>query len=203
VSRAHPFPRLRWLALAWLAVYLPSYTLVYGVANFLFLCNIAAVLACIGLWRGSALLLSSQALSSLVVDGIWVLDFASRLTLGRHLIGGTEYMLDRHLPLFTRMLSLYHVILPILLLLCLRRTGYDRRGYALQAAIGVLAVAAARLAGPEANINYAFVDPLLKRSWQPAWLHLAIIAGALVGAIYPLTHAVLSRLYPSPDGRTG
>jgi len=27
----HPFPHLRWLALAWLAVYLPSYTFTYGL----------------------------------------------------------------------------------------------------------------------------------------------------------------------------
>ncbi len=30
------FPRLRWVALGFLAVYLPAYTLAYGVANFSF-----------------------------------------------------------------------------------------------------------------------------------------------------------------------
>lgn len=191
----HPFPRLRWAALGWLSVYLPSYTLAYGVVNFLFLCNIAVLLSCLGLWRGSALLLSSQALSSLAVDGFWTLDFLGRLGLGRHLIGGTEYMWDARWPLATRLLSLYHVLLPILLLVCLRRTGYDRRGLALQSAIAILAVTAARLAGPEANINSSFVDPILKLSFGPAPVHLGVIAGSLVLLVYPLTHALLSRLF--------
>lgn len=192
------FPRLRWLAPAWLAVYLPAYTFTYGLANFLFLCNIAVGLTCLGLWRGSALLLSSAALSSVVVDTVWTLDFGWRLLLGRHLIGGTEYMWDPRWPLFTRLLSLYHVALPALLLLALRRTGYDRRAYLLQSLIAVAAVVAGRLvAGPEANINHAFFDPILKRSWQPAALHVALIAGTLVGVVYPLTHAALARLYPS------
>jgi hypothetical protein len=36
----HCFPRLKWLAIAWLLVYLPSYAFAYGMANFLFLCNL-------------------------------------------------------------------------------------------------------------------------------------------------------------------
>lgn len=190
---------MRWLAPAWLAVYLPAYTLSYGLANFLFLCNIAVGLTCLGLWRGSALLLSSAALSSLLVDTVWTLDFAWRLLLGRHLIGGTEYMWDPRWPLFTRLLSLYHGALPGLLLFALRRTGYDRRAYLVQSLIAVAAVVAGRLvAGPEANINHAFFDPILKRSFEPAVFHLAVIAGGLVLLVYPLTAALLSRLYPPP-----
>jgi hypothetical protein len=194
---SHLFPRLRWLAPSWLAVYLPAYQLSYGAANFLFLCNLALLLACLGLWRGSALLLSSAALSSLVIDPIWALDVGWRLLLGRHLIGGTEYMWDPRWPLAVRLLSLYHVALPVLLLLALRRTGYDRRAYRLQSLIALAAVVAGRLVGPHVNINYAYVDPLLKRSFEPAVLHVAVIWGGLVGVIYPLTHTALARLFPS------
>jgi hypothetical protein len=195
------FPRWRWVALAWLLVYLPSYSLTYGAANFLFLCNIAVVLTCVGLWRGSALLLSSQALSSLLVDVVWALDFLSRLLSGRHLIGGTEYMFDARWPLFTRLLSLYHLALPGLFLAWLRRTGYDRRAYLLQSLIALLAVCAGRLAGRERNINFAFVDPFLKRSFEPAGLHVAVIVGGLVLIVYPLTASVLSRFYAPPAER--
>jgi hypothetical protein len=164
---------LRWLAPVWLAVYLPAYSITYGLANFLFVCNIAVLTACVGLWRGSALLLSSAALSSIVIDPAWTLDLAWRLLLGHHLIGGTEYMWDPRWPLPVRLLSLYHVALPVLLLLALRRTGYDRRAYWLQSLIAVAAVLAGRLADPGANINSAFVDPILKRAFEPAALHLA------------------------------
>ena len=40
----HLFPRLRWLGLAWLVIYLPSYAAAYGFANFLFLCNLGVML---------------------------------------------------------------------------------------------------------------------------------------------------------------
>jgi hypothetical protein len=192
------FPSWRWVALGWLVLYLPSYSLTYGAANFLFLCNIAVALTCVGLWRGSALLLSSQALSSLLVDSVWALDFLSRLLLGSHLIGGTEYMFDPRWPLFTRLLSLYHLALPGLMLSWLRRTGYDRRAYALQSLIALLAVCAGRLAGRDRNINFAFVDPILKRSFEPVALHIAVIVGGLVLVVYPVTAALLSRLYPPP-----
>ena len=188
------FPRLRWVALASLAVYLPAYTLAYGLANFLFLCNLTAILAAIGIWTCHRLLLSSQAVAILLVATAWTLDVAGRLVLGRHLIGGTEYMWDPQWPLFTRLLSAYHVVLPITLVLVLRRIGYDKRGYWLQCAIALAAVSAGRLFGPQANINYSFVDPLLKRSWGGPLTHVAVVAGFLVLVAYPLTHLLLQRL---------
>lgn len=200
------FPRLRWAAVAWMAVYVPSYALAHGFANFLFLCNLAVILVAVGIWTCSRLLLSSQAVGILLVGVVWTLDFASRLLTGSHLIGGTEYMWDPQWPLFTRLLSLYHVILPLLLVVVLRRIGYDRRGYLLQSAIAIVGVVVGRFFGPEANINYAFVDPILKKTWGGPVTHIAVVAGALVLVGYPLTHLLLVRLClrrppqpPAPD----
>jgi hypothetical protein len=192
------FPRLRWLAVAWLAVYLPSYTVAYGLANFLFICNLTVFLCALGIWTCSRLLLSSQAVAVLVVGVVWTVDLVSRLLNGGHLIGGTEYMWEPRWPLFTRLLSLYHVVLPVLLLVVLRRIGYDRRGYLLQSVIAVVAVSLGRLFGPEANVNHAFVDPILKRTWGGAVTHVAVVAGALVLVVYPITHLLLVRLCPEP-----
>jgi hypothetical protein len=179
-----------------MAVYVPSYALAYGLANFLFLCNLAVILVAVGIWTCSRVLLSSQAVSLLTVGAVWTADFLSRLLLGSHVVGGTEYMWDPQWPLFTRLLSLYHVILPVLLLVVLRRVGYDRRGYLLQSAIAVAGVVVGRLFGPVANINHAFVDPILKRTWGGPVTHVAVVAGALVLVAYPLTHLLLVRLCP-------
>jgi len=195
--KAPAFPRLRWFALAWLLVYVPSYTLAYGLANFLFLCNLSVFLMTLGLWLGSPLLLSSQAVGLLIVSCVWTLDAASRLLTGAHWIGGTEYMWDPRWPLVTRLMSLYHVVAPLLIVYALRRVGYDRRGLALQSAIAVAAVLLGRLFGPAANLNNAFTDPILKRSFQPAALHLAMVIGVLVGILYPLTDSVLRRTLPA------
>jgi hypothetical protein len=188
------FSRLRWVAMGFLAVYLPAYALAYGFTNFLFLCNLSVILSAIGIWAGSRLLLSSQAIGILLVGSAWTLDVLGRVVLGRHVIGGTEYMWDPQWPLFARLVSLYHVALPVTLVLALRRIGYDARGYWLQSALAVVMVGVGRLLGPQANINNAFVDPILKRSWGGPLTHVAMVAGALVLVAYPISHLVLVRL---------
>lgn len=193
---APAFPRLRWAALLWVALYLPSYAAAYGFANFLFLCNLGLFVTALGLWTGSAFLLSSQALGMLAVSLAWTADLVSRLLTGTHWIGGTEYMWDPKWPLPTRLLSLYHAAVPCVLVYALRRVGYDPRGYRLQAGLAVAGVLVARMLGPEANVNHAFVDAILKRSFEPAPLHVLVIAGALVLVVYPLTHLVLARALP-------
>jgi hypothetical protein len=192
------FPVLRWAALAFVLVLVPAYAAAYGPANFLFLCNLSVFLTTIGLWAGSRLLLSSQAVGLLAIAAAWTVDLALRLLLGRHLIGGTEYMWDERFPLVTRLLSFYHVAVSVVLLYALRRVGYDRRGYLLQSAIAVAAVIAGRLLGPSANVNGAFVDPVFRRAWGGAVTHVAVIAGMLVLVVYPLTHLALARALRAP-----
>jgi hypothetical protein len=68
------FPRLRWAAAGFLAVYLPAYAVAYGLANFVFLCNLSVILAAIGIWTCSRVLLSSQAVAVLPVGTAWTLE---------------------------------------------------------------------------------------------------------------------------------
>jgi hypothetical protein len=195
-SIEHPFPRLRWLAPLWLAVYLPAYYLAYGLANFIFLCNIGVIFAAAGLWLGHRLLLSASAVASLFVGLIWSIDFGSRVATGEHLLGVTAYMWDPQFPLFTRALSLYHVGWPLLMLFCMAKIGYDRRGWVLQAAIATPLVAVGRLAGDATeNINYAFTDPLWGRQLGPVPVHLLTVIAATAFAIYGGSHALLTARY--------
>lgn len=197
----HPFPRLRWLAVAWLAIYLPSYAHAYGLTNFLFLCNLGVLLTAVGLWRGSSLLLSAQAVAAMAVCLVWWIDAGARLLVGAHVLGVTAYMWNPQYPLATRLLSLYHVAWPILLLSCLRRVGYDRRGYALQAAFATLVLLVSRLTAPAQNVNYAFADPIFHRSFGPAPVHLAVTLLGLVGVVYGATHLALLALLPETPAR--
>lgn len=189
------FPVARWVAVVWLAVWIPAYWSFYGPVVFLNLCDIALILTCVGVWRGSALLVSSQAVSSLVVDLAWVTDLALCGLTGRHLIGGTEYMWDPAYPGWLRALSLFHVALPVALLSSLRRLGYDRRGPWLQLAIAVPVLIASRALGAADNSNFAFTDPLFGRSWGPAPVHLAVILGGLA-IVYAATDRALRWIRP-------
>ncbi|MEO8196868.1 MAG: hypothetical protein ABI689_09125 [Thermoanaerobaculia bacterium] len=192
MGRRHLFPRLRWLGLAWLAVYLPSYATAYGWANFLFLCNLGVMLTAAELLSGSRLVLSSQAVAAPVIGIAWALDAGWRVVAGHHLFGGTEYMWDPQYPLFTRLLSLYHLAWPVLVVVLVRRVGYDRRGWQLQTGIAASAVIVCRLFTPPAeNINFAYVDPIFGRAFEPAALHIAIVLIALAGVGYGLTHRAL------------
>lgn len=192
----------RWLALLWLFVWFAAYWHAWGPANFLHLCDVAVILTCIGLWTNSALLISSQAVSSVLIDIIWTLDVAARLFFGRHLIGGTEYLFDGSTPLWVRLLSLFHIVLPLILLWSLTRLGYDRRAWKLQSVILFPILIASRYVTPDQNLNFAVADPFLHRSYGPAPVHLAITFLFLVFVIYFPTHALFSRLFPPPDGKT-
>ncbi len=192
---SHPFPSLRWAALAWLAVWVPTYAVFYGFGNFVHLCDVAVLLTCVGLWRGSALLLSMPALTSVLIDLTWDLDLGWRLVTGRHLLGGTEYMWEPKYPLWVRLLSLFHLVLPVLLLWALRRVGYDRRALFIQSLLGLALIPLARLIGPEANVNFSWRDPFFHRSWGPAPVHVLVIFAGLLGVVYVPTHLLLSRVY--------
>jgi hypothetical protein len=198
--RDAPFPlALRAGALVWLAVFLAVYWRTYGPANFLHLCDVAVILTCWGLWRGSSLLLSSQALSSLVVDLVWDLDLVFRASFGRHLIGSTEYMWDPRFALAVRLMSLFHVGWPVLLIWALRRVGYDRRAWLVQSLLAAVLLAASRLVLPEENINFAQRDVFFGRQWGPGAVHVAFTWMMLVGAVYWPTHRLLMKLFSRSD----
>ena len=123
------------------------------------------------------------------------------MVTGAHLFGGTEYMWDPQYPLFTRLLSLYHLLWPVLVVVLVRRVGYDRRGWQLQTAIAASAVIVCRLfTAPAENINFAFVDPIFGRAFAPPALHIAIVLVGLAGVGYGLTHFALLRGAKGPRG---
>jgi hypothetical protein len=205
--RGAVFPAwIRWGALLWVAIWAPAYAHTWGLSNFVHLCDIAVVLTCFGLWSGSALLLSSQAVSSLVVDLVWSVDVMWRGLLGHHLIGGTEYLFDARYSLCVRLLSLFHAAMPLILVAAIRRTGYDRRGLPLQCPIAASALLTSRVFDPTKNYNFAFQDPFFHRSLGSAPVHLSVIFLGLL-LIYWLTHEVLKRVFSSssrlqrPDSR--
>jgi hypothetical protein len=185
----------RWAAVLWLLIWIPAYSRTWGPSNFLQLCDIAVMLTCIGIWTDSPLLISSQAVSSLLVDFVWVMDALFRLVSGRHLIGGTEYLFDAHYPLWVRLLSLFHAAMPFLLLWAVKRIGYDSRGLALQCLIAFLAFAAARFTDPAKNMNFAFADPFFHWVSGPGVIHAFVNTVFMLLVVYLPTHLLLKRLF--------
>ena len=111
----------------YVCVVVPIYWRRYGPANFLWFSDIALLALVPALWLENALLVSMMAISVVLFEVLWNLDFFFRLSTGKSLIGLSAYMFDPKIPLFIRGLSCFHIILPLLLLWTLHRLGYDWR----------------------------------------------------------------------------
>jgi hypothetical protein len=201
VAEERTFPDwLSWTALAWLVIWAAIYWHTWGAANFLHLSDIAMILTCLGLWSNSALLISSQAVASLAVDTVWTLDVVWKSLFGRYLMGGTEYLFDTRYPLWVRLITLFHLVMPPLLLWALHRSGYDRRGWILQSAVALPVFIASRYTSPAQNTNFVFADPFFHRAWGPAPVYVAIAFLFMLLVVYFPTHLLLKRLFPPPRG---
>jgi len=155
----------------WMAVWVPVYWQHNGPSNFLWICDFANWVLFAAILLESALLCSAQLAGVFLIQLVWAVDFTGGLLLGRHPVGGTEYMFDPAQPLWLRGLSLFHLWTVPLLVWLVRQVGYDRRGWRLQTAIAGVLFPLGVLAGtPEQNLNWMYapfglpqtvLDPLL------------------------------------------
>jgi hypothetical protein len=139
----------------WVMIWAPVYWREYGLQNFLFFCDLGNLLIAVALWLESPLILSSQATGLLLFQTLFTIDLAGVVVSGHHLIGGTEFMFDPHVPLWIRLLSLFHVVTPPLLLWAIWRTGYDPRGWKLQTLTTWIVVPINYFWRPQYDVNWA------------------------------------------------
>lgn len=186
-----------WLKVAWtvwLMVWVPVYWRQYGAQNFLYFCDIGNVLIGLALWLESALIFSWVACGLLLFQSLYTIDLAGALLTGRHLIGGTEYMFDPHLSLFIRLLSLFHVVTPPLLLWAIWRLGYDARGWKLQTLTAWIVVPINYFWRPGQDVNWARGPFFHEQHAMPGWLYLLGYLVVVPAGIYLPTHFVLEDL---------
>lgn len=139
----------------WVAIWVPFYWRQYGAENFLFFCDLGNFLIAIALWTESALIFSWQATGLLFFQTLYAIDLVGAALSGKHLIGGTEYMFAPQIPLVVRLLSLFHVVTPPLLLWAIWRLGYDRRGWKVQTLATWIIVPINYFWRPERDVNWA------------------------------------------------
>src|SRR5260370_16985689 len=114
-SRIPLWLKIGWTA--WVLVWAPLYWKHYGAQNFLYFCDLGNLLIALGLWMESRLILSWQAVGLLVFQTLYVVDLITALVLRIHPIAGTEYMFDPTIPFPFRLLALFPLPVPLLLLL--------------------------------------------------------------------------------------
>jgi len=194
-----------WLKITWtiwLVVWAPLYWKQYGLQNFLFFCDLGNVLIGLGLWLESALIFSWQACGLLLFQTLFTIDLVGAAVVGTHLIGGTEYMFDPQVPLPIRLLGLYHVITPPLLLWAVRRLGYDRRGWKLQTLLTWIVVPINYFWRPQFDVNWARGLHFHEQQFIPGPLYLLGYLVVVPLAVYYPTHLFVAWLMRTPKPRS-
>jgi hypothetical protein len=188
-----------WIKLAYtglLVLILPVYATSYGWRNFLWFSDIALIGTGIALWLESPLVASMMAVAVLLPEVLWNVSYFARLLFGLHVTDLAGYMFDREKPRFLRALSLFHVVLPIVMLWMLHRLGYDPRAPFAQTLLAwlVLPVTYAVVRPGDENINWVY-GPGERQKRLPPLVYLALVMLAYPVAIYVPTHFALNALF--------
>ena len=176
---------------AWVLVWIPVYWRQYGLQNFLYFCDLGNLLITFGLWLGSPLIFSWQACGLLLFQILYCIDLAGAVISGRHLIGGTEYMFDPHIALWVRLLSLFHVVTPPLLLWAIRRLGYDPRGWKYQTLATWIVIPINYFWRPQFDVNWARGLFFQEQHVVPGMVYLAAYLVLVPLLVYWPTHRLL------------
>lgn len=197
-------PVPRWIRLGWpafVALWVPIYWIHYGPANFLWFCDTANFILAYAMFRPSRRLFSAQAVGVLIIQLVWCVDYFGALLVGSHPIGGTEYMFDASYPAALRALSLFHVVVPVLLVWVLARFGYDRRAWRLEAPVLLASIVPSFFIGAELNLNWVWKPFGFDPGLPPAlWVPIVVIGYPIV--ILGVSHWVLKACFrEAPAGR--
>jgi hypothetical protein len=175
----------------WVLAWMPVYWHQYGLQNFLYFCDLGNLLVAAALWLESPLLFSWQACGLLVFQTLYTVDLIGAVLTGRHVIGGTEYMFDPRLPLIVRLLSLFHVVMPPLLLWAIWRLGYDGRGWKYQTLTAWIVVPINYFWRPQYDVNWARGPFFHEQHLVPGIVYLAVFLVVVPGLVYWPTHLAL------------
>lgn len=186
-----------WITLPYIAfvlVLIPIYLRQYGPQNFLWFSDIALFVTLIAVWTGNRLLASMMAVGVLPLEVVWALDFFT----GGH-IGLAGYMYDTRIPLLLRMMSLFHLVFPVIVIWMLIRQGYDTRAIHLQTLVALIVLPASYVIGTkEENINWVYGPGGVPQGWAEPVTYLLIYMVFLPVVIYLPTHLALRKIFAEP-----
>ena len=183
-----------WMKIAWTAcvvLWVPLYWRQYGLQNFLFFCDLGNFFITAGLWFESSLIFSWQACGLLLFQTLFVVDLAGALAGGHHFIGGSEFMFDPRIPLAIRLLSLFHVVAPPMLLWAICRLGYDSGGWKYQTLTTWIVVPVNYFWHPESDVNWARGPFFREQHLVSGWIYLLTYLFAVPALVYYPTHRLL------------
>jgi len=190
--------RIKLFYTIFVCVLVPVYWMERGPANFLWLSDIALLAMVPALWMESRFLASMMAVGALLPELAWNLDFFLRLTAGFDVVGlnATGYMFDSAYTRLFKIFSLFHVILPVLLIWMIYRLGYDRRAvYAQTLLVWVLLPVCYLATDPERNLNWVFGIGNPPQTWVSGPVYLVLLMLAFPLLVFMPTHFILKTVF--------
>jgi len=177
---------------------IPIYWKQYGPANYLWFSDVALILLVPALWLESKLFFSALAVSVVLLELLWNVDFFVRLLTRSQLVGLSDYMFDSTISRSIRALSLFHVLLPAILIWYVYRLGYDSRAFLVQTfSAWVVLLLSFFLTKPKDNINWVYGFGKKPQTRLPKVIHLLLLMLGLPVLVYLPSHLVLKRLFGS------
>ena len=184
-----------WIKVAYtlmVAVIVPVYLAYYGPANFLWFSDVAPIVTGVALWLENPLLVSMMTVGVLLPELLWNVTLFTRLLTGIRVSGLADYMFDTRIPKWIRTLSLFHVVLPVLMLWMLHRLGYDPRALPAQTALAwVILPLTYAVTKPEDNINWVYGPGARPQRQISPPLYLAFVLILFPLIVYVPTHLLL------------
>ena len=175
------------------AVYLKKYPL----WNFLWFSDIALIATVPALWLESSQIAGMMLVGILLPEILWNGAFFARLATGKRLFGLTDYMFDPTKPRYLRAISLFHVILPIVLLWMVAVLGYDTRALLAQTALAWIVLPLSYwLGNPKVeNLNWVFGWKAEPQTSIPPLAYLGLVMIGFPLLIFLPTHLALLQVF--------
>jgi hypothetical protein len=183
-------------------VLVPVYWVERGPANFLWLSDVALLAMVPALWLENRILTSMLAVGVLLPELAWNLDYFLHLIAGFDVIGlnATGYMFESDYSQLFKFFSLFHVILPLLLLWMTYRLGYDTRGvYAQTLLTWVLLPICYLVTDQERNLNWVFGLGNPPQTWVSGPIYLMLLMFAYPLLVFIPTHFMLKSVFNRPE----
>jgi hypothetical protein len=177
------------------AVILPVYWVKYGITNFLWFSDIAFFVMVPALWYKNRFLASMMAIGVLPLESLWL----ASLCTGGAFLGMANYMYDDAIPLWLRLLSLFHFPMPAAIVYMLYKYGYDRRALLPQIVLAAAVLVLTHLFTLEKeNVNIIYPPQGLTEYIARDTYFWAMPLALLCFSILPM-HFVLKKWLP-PKG---
>jgi hypothetical protein len=176
-----------------IAVMVPAYYRHFGPTNFLWFSDIALLIMFIEVWLCTGILTSMMAVGALLFELGWNGMFTYQIIVGNTNPNFICNILTPGFPILFRILPLFHIFLPIIIIYMLKKLGYDKRAIWYQSIFGILVLCIAHMATTKPqNIDwtYAFNNSPYTNLPQP-WNFIIVIL--LFMLFYQFSHFLLSK----------